>query len=380
MNREEWNSLAKEAGGEAQRLYPTLTDYLAHIHETVETAGKLPFYEPRRVHTPGGYHTFKCVAATLYGVVLESMLQRMAGLVPEGTQITATSLAFHVLHYGVPVYYVTEDFIRAVAATDLPDDFTLEDLHWPMPGMVLGFPTRFMREYAGRDISYVMAGRIEGGTTYPTLKQQQKDVGSRLSIMTPRTNVCWHVYGWDKGKLGSYVASYHTEDRVSEVITKYAYTCYTDDGQEAIQQDHEMLNRVSSLMLKLLVVLNTRPSLVEVGHKERPALIKHGRLRPALWAPTMIGANYHVIRSGPAQGTHASPRLHWRRGHLTHQRIGSPKSPDFVSIDVLPRTPEGLVDWDVADPEVKKKFWASHKRVWLEPVLVSMTEEEDKKI
>jgi hypothetical protein len=49
-----------------------------------------------------------------------------------------------------------EDFLdwacslcRAVAATELPSGIKIEELNWPMPAMVLGFPQRFMLEYLG---------------------------------------------------------------------------------------------------------------------------------------------------------------------------------------------------------------------------------------
>jgi hypothetical protein len=56
-----------------------------------------------------------------------------------------------------------EEFARAVAATDLPHDFTLDDLHWPMPGMVIAWPADFMRETVGRDICYVYAASMDAG-------------------------------------------------------------------------------------------------------------------------------------------------------------------------------------------------------------------------
>jgi hypothetical protein len=52
---------------------------------------------------------------------------------------------------------------RAVAATELPHDFTLDDLHWPLPGMVVGFPPAFMRIYLGRDVCYVYAANCDAG-------------------------------------------------------------------------------------------------------------------------------------------------------------------------------------------------------------------------
>jgi hypothetical protein len=75
-------------------------------------------------------------------------------------------------------------------------------------------------------------------------------------------------------------------------------------------------------MIKLLVVLNTRPNLVERGQCVRPRRIKRGRVKQReLWSPNLIGWRYRVASASPA-GTHASPRLHWRRGHIRNQPFG----------------------------------------------------------
>ena len=57
--------------------------------------------------------------------------------------------------------------VRAVAATDLPHDFTLEDLHWPMPAMVVGFSALFMQEYLGRDSGCGRRVRVDVPTSRP---------------------------------------------------------------------------------------------------------------------------------------------------------------------------------------------------------------------
>src|SRR5258708_13242058 len=73
------------------------------------------------------------------------------------TEITAHAILYEVIRYKVPIYYVADGFLRAVTATELPKDFTLHDLNWPMPGLVLGFPVQFMHEYLGRDVCYFYA-------------------------------------------------------------------------------------------------------------------------------------------------------------------------------------------------------------------------------
>ena len=74
------------------------------------------------------------------------------------------------------------------------------------------------------------------------------------------------------------------------------------------------------------------------------------------------------------QGTNASPRMHIRRGHVTWQVVGPRTSEAFVSANVLPRNEQGCVDWAQVTPEVRENFLRSHKRLWLEPVLIGGNE------
>ena len=234
------------------------------------------------------------------------------------TEITAQAIVYRIINHRVPVYYVAEDFIRAVAATELPHDFTLADLHWPMPAMVIGFPLRFMRDYLGTETCYVYAAEFDAG-----------DHGCRFLpatpvITMPQAKVTFGGYACVDGVLESFVSSYWKEDRVDEIIQKYSYTDYTGADGPKVQADKERCERLSALMFKLLVVLNTRSNLVESARRVRRARTHKGKLRSELWSPNIIGAKYQVLRetTTPA-GTHASPRLHWRRGHLRNQALGS---------------------------------------------------------
>ncbi len=88
----------------------------------------------------------------------------------------------------------------------------------------------------------------------------------------------------------------------------------------------------------------------------------------------IIGAKYRILRH-PGTDTHASPKMHWRKGHLTHQRIGSAKATDFVAISSLPRREDGEIDWLAVPNETRCAFWRFHKRTWIEPTLVNLDED-----
>ena len=323
------------AGG-SRASRQSLSDYFTHRHRMFGDTELAALLEPRRIQAPPGYHSTNCVSAGLFVLLGSRVVRAARGLPYIPTEIAGHVVAYQVIRYRVPIYFVEEEFIRAVAATDLPHDFTLEDLHWPMPAMVVGIPARFMQEYLGRDVCYVYAANCGAGDySVPELPGCPR-------ITVPKSKVAWQFYCWQDGNLESFVSSYLRQDRVDETISNYAYTDYTEIKDEAgIATDKEVTDRLSALMLKLLVILNTRPQLVEAGRCVRPQKIKHGRVKHCeLWSPNVIGRCYRTLRDERGGGTHASPRVHWRRGHVRSQPHGP--------------------------------HWSLRKPVWIESVLIGL--------
>jgi hypothetical protein len=125
-----------------QTAFPTLARFFGKVYDdhVAPHGAKRALFEPRRVATPDGYHSTKCVAAGLYALLTQARLAAEDGEVLP-TEVTGSTFSYRVLEHGVPIYFVDDEFARAVAATQLPDDFTFGDLNWPQSGMVVGWPT-----------------------------------------------------------------------------------------------------------------------------------------------------------------------------------------------------------------------------------------------
>lgn len=342
-------------------------------------------FEPRKINPPGGYQAVKSAAAGLFSLLMETSAKSETGFPVLPLEISANCIAYQVAAHNAQIYYVNEDFLRAVAATDLPSDFTIDDLKWPLPGLIFGLPTRFTREYVGVEISYVFTADMPiGEYRLPDAYHAVEHIGPRPPIVTPYDKVGWYYFHLNEQRAELGVTAYDKHNPLDKVIASYGYTDYTDGSEAKVKADAELGNKMSSLMLKLFAVLNLEPSLVERGTIVRPAKGLGGKAHPTgeggeLWSANVIGARYVVTRQTAPDGTHASPRWHWRRGHITHQRIGSPKSPSFVPVSSLPRDAEGHIDWKNVDPATVTAFWACHRRAWLKPVLVNFDEPESPK-
>jgi hypothetical protein len=338
-------------------------------------------FEPRRISPPGGYHSPKVAMAGPCSFLSNMKTKQELNLPPLDIEYTAHAICYEVLRYQMPLFYVTDNFARAVAATELPGDFRLHDLFWPMPGMIVAFPCKFLQELTGMDLCYVYCANLKAEDHQPPkVLDLVPFVGNTYTIAT-QAKASFLLFGWKKGRLCTWVSSYRHEDRIDEAISKYNYTDYTFSASQSVEEDKRVTQTITALMFKLLLVLSVRTALVETGTIARTKKVNAYTgevVRSELWHPNMIGTHYRVLRQ-EATGTHASPHWHWRAGHFTHTRIGPAKNPEFVSIESLPRREDRQVDWAAVSEETRAAFWRCHKRILIDPILVNFQEEEEEK-
>jgi len=356
----------REPRPQSQTIFPTLPRFFAKVYDdhVAPHEAKRALFEPRRVATPDGYHSTRCVAAGLFALLTQARLAAEDSE-PLPTEVTGSTFCYRVLEHQVPVYFVDEEFARAVAATQLPDDFTFGDLNWPQLGMVIGWPPRFLREYVGRDFCCVYAANCPAGRYLPKGLERSPVI----EVPEGRSKIGWFYYAWANGRPECFVSAYLTKDKLAEGISGYTYTDFMGEEAAKVQADKELTERVSALMLKLLVILNMRPSFITHGTQQPPRRVKRAReWKRELWSANFIGRGYRLARE--RHGAHASPRIHIRRGHVTWQVTGPRTSEAFVSASVLPRNDQGVIGWEQVAPETREKFLRCHKRLWLEPVLI----------
>jgi hypothetical protein len=359
------NGLTDYEQSEDFKRWPSLSARLQESYLAIPTS-ELHVYEPRKITSPGGYQSVRTVAAAIYNLMCPANIKRRSHdfVIPQ--QATVQAISYAIVNARFPIYYVSDQFARAVAATELPKDLRIEDLKWPVPALVFGFPTRFMQDYIGVDMSYVYAAQQPEGAMTSDFFPDAPD------IVAPYSKVSWMWMWYLRGQIENLVSSFRQDEMAGAVATDYAYSDWTGASKEIVEGKKEAADKVSLLILKLLCVLQWRDGLIKQGTITRPAHTKNGEARPPLWSPNLIGANYRYV-SAPGTGTHSSPRIHLRRGHWRYQAIE--KRGETVHVWSLPRTGEGYIDWAQVSEEHKQAFWRTHKRIWIEPVLVGINDE-----
>jgi hypothetical protein len=237
MSMEVAGSLTCKPPPPTQTGLPTLARFLAKVYDdhVAPHETKRALFEPRWVATPDGYHSTKCVAAGLYALLTQARLAAEDGEVLP-TEITGSTFCYRVLEHGVPIYFVDEEFARAVAATQLPDDFTFGDLNWPQSGMVVGWPPRFLLEYTGREFCYVYAANCPAGRYWP----KGLEHAPVIEVPEGRSKIGWFYHAWANGRPECFVSAYLTKDKLAEGITSYTYTDFMGEGVAKVQADKEL--------------------------------------------------------------------------------------------------------------------------------------------
>jgi len=103
---------------------------------------------------------------------------------------------------------------------------------------------------------------------------------------------------------------------------------------------------LAALVFGTFMALTVKPQLNSPMSLVKVVPAKLDRPRREYWSPNIVGKFYTPPKHAP-QGTHASPRMHWRRGHFRHQPFGPGRQ--------------------------------ERKVIWLEPMLVSAGDDEAEK-
>lgn len=342
---------------------------------------------PRHIATPGGYTDPKWYGLSLSGSITVTTA-RPAEIT---TDIAIVLGAYQSIRLGVPTYFLGREFIEAVARTTLPKGMTFADIKWPMDSMLFVLPTQFMWSYFGYNIPFICANRIPVGE-YPSclltgaeaiLKGKDQAAYRRLSnilnlisehgsglqtINNESDRVVFHFMGFGVGVPIDYVGIYGARHGL-EVIGDSPFTdgvdwaakeygAWYEEGTKRASvglptkdDEREVNLKAITLATQLMLVLNSTPtSYIEEG-EHRPASTKKGKARREIWNPNYIGRSYRIKR--PALGgTHASPTLHWRRGHLHTVLHGPGKTLRDVRWfpPVLVNAPDGTPPWQKTRP------------------------------
>jgi len=312
---------------------------------TVNNPQVVKLVMPRRYVPPQGYINPKVNALSM----VSHLACNNPDMVIDKSSADFILLGWKLCEAAVPTIFVAEDFLTDLMMTDVPEDFPLKDFLWPHEAMVFALPLSFQLRYFGRYVPFVRIGRsvVERHRAPQCVRAvipQHNEIGIDGGDAEFGVIICGTVFFPDRDLQSGlplrgvdYTASYPEGKKIGEIVqdTIFNNPIPSPGEQEEMRawselstpdEDIAMVHKICTVTLQLLLALNAMPEHLEAPELLRPERIKQNRdgkiieKKEALWKPRLFGGNYVIERRPPQGGTHASPRMHRRRGHRRIQR------------------------------------------------------------
>lgn len=281
---------------------------------------------PRRYAPPHGYPNPDLNAAWLAHTI--EVIKRLPRI--NDVQRNCAIVASKVISASCPTVFVGHDFVEALTMTDPPEDMTLSDIQWPWDAVTFVLPEAFSKKHFGRNAPFLRVAR-QGNEKFGKGEIIVDDDPDAVGFFVVAST-------YDDADCFDFCAGQRVSQQIKTILTNDKQQDFTVNGVDGLgrldyttgkpmdnEADKIFMRRFSAVAIHLLLALNAVPEQLEPERMTRPARIKRGVVvKEELWHPRILGGNYsHTANERAALGgTHASPRLHVRRGHWRHQRHG----------------------------------------------------------
>lgn len=311
-------------GFDAEDFFEVMREHYTDSPDALRTVYPRSIRAPRDFYSPEWFAISACALAEYY-------------LLGHKAQEDVTNTALHVIatrlmEYKVPTYFPSAPLLEALLHTDPPQDMALTDLRWPMPAMLFMLPKTFSRAYFGEVVPFVCTANIPphyGCRSPLILHGQQVSTIEVTNAAHPESNqymiggcVLENGLPVHYANHGPIHESLAVKDTLISTVTYYM-RLIDDDIPDQVH-DVGISHRMTNLVINLIMAMTARPELIGDERLLRSKQVHAGRvIHDALWSPRMIGENFgRSVYGDQHGGSHASPSVHWRRGHWRNQRKG----------------------------------------------------------
>lgn len=247
-------------------------------------------------------------------VAVAAMLQE-DGLGGSRIELLKLSNLVTGLKFNFPTYFVQPELLEAALQTKITFDIDLDTLHLPFEYMIFVMPKGGLK-LGNQDIYTIELIRVREG--------QELDYQNH-SVLCHQLAVGIFIKAARPAELVRLIPTVLKPDEINFKVSP-----------ELSNEDSDFIDLATNVVFNLLFAMEARPELVESGVK----VSHHKKSRTDVWTPNIIGRKYRSVGSG--DGTHASPRMHWRSGHFRKQKYGKGrKLSKIIWIEPVLINPEG---------------------------------------
>lgn len=323
---------------EVARLAPGRT--ISHVlAEVVDKAYPqiLSLFYPRQYENIGQYHSPKECAVWLTAVVAETLRQGFFDM-PTAYRLIMPALK-PMIDKKMPMLFVAPELLKAVLLTDFDDDIDWVNMKLPYEQGIFVLPRGGYRHEDDGEVSMILWSRCQGSTDYqppckgiPVIQVQNTSLAT--ASLCPATGIwydaCLNANYRPTMKLKNlfHVSTGEEQPRLTISVAGL--------DEDLTAKDAPFLEGIGVILFGLFMAMNARPELVEKAMLLKRVPGKAGKPAREFWSPNVIGLRYKPKREVPKikagkfvfgdkeqeRGHHASPRMHWRRGHFRQQAYG----------------------------------------------------------
>lgn len=292
-------------------------------------------YPRKLINIPGGYGSPRSIVALAFNAMWHSSEYNPKEWKndppkddsPRNEHLVKTISA--LIEKGVPTYFLSRSIAEALVQTDLPKDFSLSEMPWPMESMLFSLPDD-MLVGKGFHISLLAVSKIEP-RSYDNSWMKWGEGMEELVLLNPvrhdGAEMVTVLALANDGRLFQWQAPLDTASiyQASEVsimganLASFSKAPDEDLGENTIFTSQSIPRAAFQIILAMLAA----PELIEAGTLIRSFKDKKRRQPSDAWHPNFFGRayrRYENIVGEPSE--HGPRRMHWRRGHFRHQRFG----------------------------------------------------------
>jgi hypothetical protein len=284
---------------------------------------------PRRFEMPSGFANPKRFTLLAFWAMWEASELKDRGTV-NNLNAHAVKVVSSIIEKQVPTYFVSQRIMQALINTDLPKDFSLHEMPWPMESMLFVIPEGTLVSEKG-DITLVAIARCTA-RTYPNDWMKwgdAEDIVVKYSATHEGPDTACILAMTDDGSFFQWEAPIDAKTINDAASVKLMRGDLSSLGARMISSaadpEHEQFTTTDlpRATFQIILAMLACPEMIEAGVIVRHPSKKKGKMKCAIWAPNFFGKAYRrydqIVGDGGEPG---QKRTHWRRGHFRHQRFG----------------------------------------------------------
>lgn len=286
---------------------------------------------PRRFEIPGGFANPKRLAAVAFWAMWEASELKEVQSAGQSMNGHCVKVISALIEKRVPTYFVSRAIMHALINTDLPKDFSLHDMPWPLDSMLFVVPDGTLvsehgdvtllalvkcteREYSCAWMNWGSAH--EEFNIYPA-----KHIGPDTACVLAMTD-SGHTFQWECPIDATTIHDAAQVQMMSGELARLG----KESVSETITPDQEQFasRDLPRAAFQFILAMLACPEMIEAGVIVRHASKKKGKTRSEIWSPNFFGKAYRRYEAVLGESdTPQHRRVHWRRGHFRHQRFGA---------------------------------------------------------